>query len=77
VKDDYLNVRIPMELKRQLNAIAASEHRTLGNLVTMILQRYIEANTYPEREPSNLALNDAPPEPPTPRKRKKADPETN
>ena len=42
MKTNYLNVRIDDELKRQLESCAETDGRTLSNLITFILKKYVE-----------------------------------
>jgi len=41
-KDDAIGFRAPAALKQALEAAAAAEHRSLGQLCTLVLMQYLE-----------------------------------
>lgn len=44
-KDDSIGFRVPAALKRALEARAEAEHRSLGQLCTLVLMDYLERHS--------------------------------
>lgn len=41
-KDDFIGFRVEAPLKRALEAAAAADHRSLGQLCTLVLTQFLE-----------------------------------
>lgn len=48
--DPNVNVRLPMELLRELDKIAEEQGRTKGDLMREAITRYVEEHRQPEEE---------------------------
>ncbi|NUJ17412.1 DNA-binding protein [Bacillus glycinifermentans] len=55
-KNDRMTVIIPKTLKSKLREIAASENRSMGNLVVKIVEDYVE--DYIENQKNDKSVND-------------------
>ena len=53
-KDNRLNIRISSELKQRLEEAAKKDNRTLGNYVTILLEKELNVTILLEKELNKL-----------------------
>lgn len=49
---DFAALRIPEDLKKKLETIAKEEHRSLSNLIRLILIQWLEEKEKSQKKPS-------------------------